>query len=189
MDLDHYNLLEAPPAPEPTPTDNVDDEFNDGLHKDAVNVDTEFTSYAHFNSGYPFIGVDPYVASLVEEDIKYFRPDVSCKTSSSKNPWGTCYWPGICQDDIFNGVNLTFAFGTEAEFTLPTSQLMINYTMNSQFYCALAVAEVEDMPTGVDNSERHFWFGDVFFKSFVGVFDIENQKLGMGKSVLAPSTV
>lgn len=66
---------------------------------------------------------------------------------------------------------------------------MINYTMNSQFYCALAVAKVDLMPTGVDNNERHFWFGDVFFKSFVGVFDIENQQLGMGKSVLAPKSV
>ena len=99
MDLDHYNLLEAPPVPPPAPTnvnEEIDDEFNDDLYKGAVNTDTEFTSYAHFNSGYPFIGVDPYVASLVEEDIKYFRPDVSCKTSSTKNPWGTCYWPGIC---------------------------------------------------------------------------------------------
>ncbi len=78
MDLDHYNLLEAPPAPEPT-NEMYDDEFNDDhVYKDAVYNDTDFTSYAHFNSGYPFIGVDEYVASLVEEDIKYFRPDVKC---------------------------------------------------------------------------------------------------------------
>ncbi len=106
--------------------------MNDGLYKDAVLNDTSFTNYAHFNSGYPFIGVDEYVASLVEEDIKYFRPDVSCVKSTSKNPWGTCYWPGVCEDDIFNGVNLTFSFGTEAVFTIPTSQLMLNYTANSQ---------------------------------------------------------
>ena len=44
------------------------------------------------------------------------------------------------------------------------------------------------MPVG-DNGERNFWFGDVFFKSFAGVFDLANQQIGMVKSAYAPDTV
>lgn len=133
MDLDHYNLIEAPPAdPTAEPTD-------DQVNESAVNVESNFTAYAHFNSGFPFLGVDTYVADMVEDDLKYFRPDVSCQVSTSKNPWGICYWEGVCQDDIFNGVNLTFSFGSNATFVLPTGQLMINYTMNNVYYCGLGV--------------------------------------------------
>jgi len=49
--------MEAPPAP-------VDD--TQYLGADSVTV---IPSYAHFNSGYPFIGVDEYVGDLIEADL------------------------------------------------------------------------------------------------------------------------
>lgn len=178
MTLDKYNLLEAPAVDPPA------QEYGE----DAVDVDTEFMSYGHFNSGYPFIGVDPYVADLVKDDLKYFRPDVECTYNAEKNPWAICYWQDICDPDIFNGVNLTFSFGSNATYVLPTSQLMINYTMNSVQYCGVAVQKITRMPWD-STTERHFYFGDIFFKSFVGVFDISSGRLGMAKSILSPDTV
>lgn len=71
--------------------------------------------------------------------MKYFRPDVECTYNAQKNPWAICYWQDVCDPDIFNGVNLTFSFGSNATYVLPTSQLMINYTMNSVQYCGVAV--------------------------------------------------
>jgi hypothetical protein len=32
------------------------------------------------------------------------------------------------------------------------------------------------------NKERHFYFGDVFFKNFAGVFDFNQGRLGMALS-------
>ena len=55
--LDHINLMEAPPAPA---------EDARYLGADAVTV---IPSYAHFNSGYPFIGVDEFVGDLIEADL------------------------------------------------------------------------------------------------------------------------
>lgn len=38
-------------------------------------------------------------------------------------------------------------------------------------------------------AERHFYFGDIFFENFAGVFDFSSGKLGMALSAFAPSTV
>lgn len=37
-------------------------------------------------------------------------------------------------------------------------------------------------------TERHFYFGDVFFKQFVGIFDMANGFMGMAKSKWASSS-
>ena len=37
------------------------------------------------------------------------------------------------------------------------------------------------------DEERHFYFGDIFFKQFVGIFDMANGLLGMAKSNKASS--
>lgn len=79
--------------------------------------------------------------------------------------------------------NLTFAFGTNARFNLPVSTLQINYTIANQEMCGIAIQSLPNMQYQFDiTSERHFYFGDVFFKQFVGIFDIGNSLLGMAKS-------
>lgn len=38
-------------------------------------------------------------------------------------------------------------------------------------------------------SERHFYFGDIFFENFAGIFDFASGKVGMALSQYAPETV
>jgi hypothetical protein len=38
------------------------------------------------------------------------------------------------------------------------------------------------------DAERHFYFGDIFFKQFVGIFDLGNKLLGFAKSSRASSS-
>ena len=52
------NLLTAPPT-----EDNANDYY---LGAEEVTV---IPSYAHFNTGYPFIGVDEYTGDMIEEDL------------------------------------------------------------------------------------------------------------------------
>lgn len=59
--LDHINLMEAEPAE--TTTGLTEGHY---LGSDAVTV---IPTYAHFNSGYPFIGVDEYVGGLIQADL------------------------------------------------------------------------------------------------------------------------
>lgn len=86
--------------------------------------------------------------------------------------------------------NLTFAFGTDASFNLPVSSLQIDYTVNSQDYCGIGIQNMKNMKYVWDiATERHFYFGDIFFKQFVGVFDQGNNLLGLAKSNLASTSV
>lgn len=128
MTLDgDINLLTAP-----TPAAANED------HYLGVGEVDEITSYGHFNSGYPFIGVDSNVGALVEKDLQFFRPDISCKYDKTYNPWNVCYYEEPCQPSDLPG-NLTFAFGTNATFNIPLSTLQIDYTINSQELCGVAV--------------------------------------------------
>jgi len=92
-----------------------------GFYEGANEV-TVLPSYAHFNSGYPFIGVDSNVGAVVQEELEYFRPDLTCTYDAVYNPWNICYYSEPCQAADMPG-NITFAFGTNATFSLPMSQL------------------------------------------------------------------
>jgi len=154
----------------------------------ALNETVNLPSYGYFNTGYPFIGIDSAVTDMILPELKFYRPDISCTYSATYNPWSVCYWQDICSPDAFGDANMTFSFGSNATFVLPLSQLMINYTMSSLSSCAIAFQKITNMPYDT-TTERRFYFGDIFFKSFVGVFDLQNQMLGMGKSVYAPAAV
>ena len=135
---------------------------------------TVIPSFAHFNSGYPFIGVDSNVGAMVQEELEFFRPDLNCKYSDTYNPWNICYYSGDCEAADMPG-NITFAFGTNATFSLPISQLQIPYTVSSVKMCGIGIQTMPKMSKVFDiNAERHFYFGDLFFKQFVGVFDQGN---------------
>lgn len=179
FNLEAYNLLEAPPAPTPPANEDEEElkfmdpvliEKNKGLSANET-LNVNFPSYAFFNTGYPFLGVDEYVSSMLIKDLKFYRPDVKCDYDPTYNKWSICYWQDICAPDTFGDANFTFSFGNNATFVLPLSQMMINYTESARDCCAVAIQTIYNMP--YDTSvERHFYFGDIFFKSFVGVFDM-----------------
>jgi len=176
---DSVNLLTAPAS-----DNDVDDYY---LGAEEVSV---IPSYAHFNTGYPFIGVDENTGEMVESDLQFFRPDITCKYDVTYNPWNICYYEAACDDNWLPG-NLTFSFGTNmTTFNLPISQLQTNYTVDSgtKTYCSIAIQTLNNMKNVFDiTQERHFYFGDIFFKQFVGIFDMANGMLGMAKSRYASS--
>ena len=56
--------------------------------------------------------------------------------------------------------------------------------------CGIAIQSLPNMQYQFDiTTERHFYFGDVFFKQFVGIFDIGNSLLGMAKSSRATTSM
>ena len=104
------NLLTAPA------TDNDDDDFYLGAEEVSV-----ITSYARFNTGYPFIGVDENVGPMVESALQFFKPDITCTYDVTYNPWNLCYYESACDDTWFPGT-LAFSFGTNmTTFNLPIS--------------------------------------------------------------------
>lgn len=181
--LDGVSLM-TPPTP--APADVADGSLADRM---AYNETVDYPVMAHFNSGYPFLGVDSAIFDTVNADLKIFRPDVNCgNTPTTANPWGVCYYQDTCDGDIFKGANFTFAFGTNSTFEWPLSSMLVNYTVSSTDYCAIMVQELKQVPFDTD-VERHFYFGDIFFKSYVGVFDQESAQIGMAVSSRADPTV
>ena len=66
--------------------------------------------------------------------------------------------------------------------------MLIDYTVDSVDYCAVAVQIMPRMPFD-ETLERHFYFGNTFFKNFVGVFNQTAGQMGMAKSSRAASSV
>merc|ERR1711953_1093500 len=106
MNISGVDLLAAPES------DEVDSET-----ERQVNDDTTFINYAHFNTSYPFLGVDSNVGAILEADFQAKRPDVSCDYNSYYNVWNVCYYEGTCNYDTFK-TNIQMNFGTNATFTL-----------------------------------------------------------------------
>ena len=68
--------------------------------------------------------------------------------------------------------------------------MQTNYTvdLDTATYCSVGIQTL-DMDKVYDiTQERHFYFGDVFFKQFVGIFDLTNGLMGMAKSRWASSS-
>jgi len=116
-----------------------------------------------------------------------YRPDANCGYNSESNMWVLCVWEDSCDPTMFGNANWTFAFGSDAAFNLPLSTLLVNYTSGGAAWCALAVQSVE-MPFDM-YTERHFYFGDIFYENFAGIFDFNTGKIGMALSKYAPDTV
>ena len=108
-------------------------------------------------------------------DLAYFRPDIDCNDASSttNNPWKTCYYSGPCVDNQF-GAYFTINFGSSiATYKLPVDALQIDYVVSGNNFCAVGVQDISKMDRVFDlTTESHIYFGDIFFKQFVGVFDL-----------------
>lgn len=74
-------------TPPSTPASTDDDEVYEGALPNA-----DFPVYGHFNTGYPFLGVDANVFADIKQDLKNYRPDVSCSEDDTTNRWGLCVW-------------------------------------------------------------------------------------------------
>ena len=136
--FDTDDLMEAPSADD-------DNEAGEPEIYAAATPDAEFPVYGHFNTGYPFLGVDSNVFATITKDLSFKVPNVDCDFNESYNRWGICVWPKACDDNVFGSANWTFAFGSNATFNLPINTLMIDYIADGQDYCALGVQEV-NMP-------------------------------------------
>ena len=176
--IDTFDMCE-PPSSNTKKVNSGEPEVYEGSLLEA-DPTTEFKVYGHFNTGYPFIGVDENVFEIIHDDLKHFRPDVDCDFDSEINPAHVCYWKAKCDPTLFGDAKLDFAFGSDALFSLPMKELLVNYEVYYDDYCGFAMQKVE-MPFDLD-IERHFYFGDVFFMNYAGVFDFTEGKIGMALS-------
>ena len=176
--IDTFNMCE-PPSSSIKKVNSGEPEVYEGSLLEA-DPTTEFKVYGHFNTGYPFIGVDENVFDIIHDDLKHFRPDVDCDFDSKLNPATVCYWKAKCDSNLFGEAKLDFAFGSDALFSLPMKELLVNYEVDYDDYCGFAMQKV-DMPFDIEK-ERHFYFGDVFFMNYAGVFDFTEGKIGMALS-------
>ena len=67
--------MTAPAEPEPTPDEGMK------VYKAAI-PNADFPVYGHFNTGYPFLGVDSNVFADIKADLEHYRPDVDCEFNS-----------------------------------------------------------------------------------------------------------
>ena len=62
--------------------------------------------------------------------------------------------------------NLTFSFGVNmSTFNFPVALLQNDYTLSDTSYCSIGIQTLDKMDRVFNiTEERHFYFGDIFFK-------------------------
>lgn len=52
----------------------------------------DYKSFVHFNTSYPFIGVDANTMTIIKRDLDFYIPDINCNYNWYNNIWNACYY-------------------------------------------------------------------------------------------------
>ena len=137
------------------------------------------TTVVEFQTAYPYIGVPKTTWTQVKELVDTtYNPDYTslftCGGEGNLNTY--CYWRKTTCDELDLTANFTFTLG-EYNFTIPLSNLASTTVYDSRNDCDLYLSLQVNNQT--DNFIR---LGDPFFASFMAVFDVENDNIGLALS-------
>jgi len=154
------------------------------------------TSYnVDFQTAYPYIGLnkeafDRFLAQVTKYNVAANSPLICDGDDDSGY---LCYWAGT-NCETLTLPNITIQLGTESSqssnssyYTIPVSQLVYQspYDFVGVGDCDLYVTQLSKLAPA--NGIR---LGDPFFSSFLPIFDVENDRLGLAlaKQALDGST-
>ena len=124
-----------------------------------------------FETAYPYIGLsnDTYekVATILERDIE----GMECIKGSH---WGICRVKEQMCDQVNFEIDLTVII-QDYEFTIPLDNMATYVNMSGTFYCQTQIALLP-------KTENSVILGGAFFTSFLGIFDVENERIGLAES-------
>ena len=130
-----------------------------------------------FQTGYPYIGVP--IRTFRYIGLRYSEStQINCPTDSNYDALPTCHWNQSCDDLLasFPKYNLSIGINDSLRFEIPFENLLANFINDAnETNCRLQIGL---MP----KAGNVIVLGDSFFMGFVGIFDLENKRLGIAKS-------
>lgn len=129
---------------------------------------------AVFETGYPYIGLSE---SYYDKVAQILTKEVEGMECTKGFHWGICRVPEKRCDRLNLDYNLTFHIDNY-HFTIPLKNMAVYVNQTNQFYCQTQIALVKQ-------SEHTIILGGAFFTSFLGIFDVENDRLGLANSARA----
>jgi len=129
-----------------------------------------------FETGYPYIGFSSRFYDQIAELLKQrVGEEMECTKGQH---WGICRVANRTCDTLSLNYNLTFTIN-DVEFTIPLENMVayVNQTRDTM-YCQMQIA-------ALPNSENDVILGGAFFTAFVGIFDVENDRIGFAQSTRA----
>ena len=131
-----------------------------------------------FEIGYPYIGLSN---STYEKVAQILEQEVEGMNCTQGQHWGLCrVKERKCED-----LNLDYEISVtieDFEFKIPLKNIAV-YLKHSQYgetamYCSMQIASL-------GQSEDSLILGGAFFTAFLGIFDVENKRLGLAHSTRA----
>lgn len=96
-----------------------------------------------------------------------------CGSDSGFNQY--CYWKGTTCNLLDLSANFTFTLG-DYNFTIPLENIASNTTYNGRVDCDLYLTQLKN------TTENMIRLGDPFFSSFLPVFNVDKDMLGLALS-------
>ena len=133
---------------------------------------------AEFATGYPHIGLsnDTFdkVARILEQDIR----GMNCTKGMH---WGICRVKGQSCNTLHLDYDIVVTMN-EYEFSIPLKNIAVYVDQPEHgkpaYYCSMQIA-------ALSQSRNSLVLGSAFFTAFLGIFDVENDRLGLAESIRA----
>ena len=127
-----------------------------------------------FETGYPYIGLSETYYDQVIDVLSNQVENIECTKGQH---WGLCRVAETNCEHI--GLDLDMKVKIDNyEFSIPLENIAVYVNQTNTFYCQTQIALAK-------NSENTIILGGAFFTAFMGVFDVENDKVGLANSVRA----
>ena len=142
----------------------------------------------NFQIGYPYMGFskNTWIAFKDLMFVEWNPNIVSNVVCNSLENNEFCYWHDTKCSEIVTYGNFTIQLG-DYEYSIPMNQFMVDVTAGGSNDCDVFIAELDansDLP-----NENFVRLGDPFFASFLPVFDIDNDQIGLAMSARAKDHV
>lgn len=128
-----------------------------------------------FETGYPYIGLtEMYFDKISQYLIQSVSREMECRKGEH---WGMCRIANRRCEDLSLNYNITIAMN-DHEFTIPLQNIATYVNHTNSNYCQMQIALVA-------KSTNSIILGGAFFTAFVGIFDVDNAKIGFAESARA----
>ena len=139
----------------------------------------DYHDYTHvsFEIGYPYIGLSERYYDRLASYLMEGNMNVNCTKGEH---WGLCRVPDTkCTELPLNQlIEVTIE---NHKFTIPLQNIASYVNVSDHYFCHINVAMLNP------SDENAVILGSAFFTSFVGIFDVDGDRLGLAASARALS--
>ena len=138
-------------------------------------VDYHDYSHVSFEIGYPYIGLSEQYYDRVASYLTQSNMNVNCTKGEH---WGLCRVPDVECTDLPLNQALTVTIENQ-KFTIPLQNIASYVNVTGEHFCHINIALLNP------SDKNAVILGGAFFTAFVGIFDVDGDRLGLAASARA----